>query len=275
MQPLSPRVRTRYLYTFILLFVAVLPSVIFYADGWRWKLEDGFYKTGGIFISIPYQDADVYVNGRHIGRSGFFDRSFYIGDLAPDAYAVRVDREGYLSWSRVLIVEPQLVTDADALLFPKRIELEHLVSTGVATTGVAVLAPTEYRRDVAAFAAPIASSTIPQDEVDGVRLFVENGDVHARWLSGDTFPPSRFCGRPSFCAQSISIERGEEYVIRARLFRDGVVYATREGGVYFVEMDVRPTPLNAKLFEAADADILILDDSLVIKSDGALYRVNL
>lgn len=301
MQPLSPRVRAGYLYTFVALFFAILPLVIFYADGWRWTPGIGAYKTGGVFISVPYQDADVRINDEYIGRSGFFDRSFYVGDLAPGVHSVVVEREGYLPWTRLLTVEEQLVTDADALLFPKRIT-SHLIVVESSTTtpqfGEEAVSRTRYQEYLAAFATttppddavsrPVARATttatttlatttehLPQDEANDIGLFVEGGDVFARWISDEEFPPSRFCTQPSVCVQELAIERGGEESVTARFFRGGVVYATRERGVYFVEMDVRPTPLSAYLFEGTDTDIRIIDDALMIKAGNALYRISL
>ena len=283
MQPLSETKRRVYLTLFIGLFFAILPAVIFYADGWRWSRDLGLYKTGGVFISVPYPDADVTLDGEHIGRSGFFDRSFYIGDLEPAAYVVEVSSEGYLSWNRVLVVEPQLVTDASALLFPKRIELTRLTVGGTATTGLEVITRDQYDDYQAVFATttpdavaatPGATST-PQDVSEGIGLFVEGGDVSVRWLSASAFPPSRFCGRPSFCVSEIPIERTNEEARTARFFRGGVVYATREGGVYFAEHDVRPSPVSAQLYAGEDADIRVVNDSLILKSGNDLFRIAL
>lgn len=274
MQPLPTRTRRLYLIAFVAMFFAILPVVILYADGWRYKHGFGFVRTGGIFVSVPYPDADVSIDGEPVGRSGFFDRSFYVGNLAPAAYLVEAERDGYLPWTRVVVVEPQLVTDAQALLFPKRIEPVRLAFSGVATTGIAVVARAEYDAYLAAFATT-ASTTLPQDESEGTGLFVESGDVFARWISEDAYPSSRFCGRPSFCVSEIVLERGAEQTRTARFFRGGVVYATREGGVYFTEVDVRPTPLSVQVFQALDADLRIIDDTLIVKSGTTLYRITL
>ncbi|HWO07495.1 MAG TPA: hypothetical protein VNM40_02835 [Candidatus Paceibacterota bacterium] len=275
MQPLSPHIRRLYLLLFIAMFLAVLPIIILYADGWRYREGFGFVRTGGIFVSVPYPDADVQINGNTVGRSGFFDRSFYVGNLAPAAYSINVMREDYLPWSRVVVVEPQLVTDVDAFLFPKRIEPVRLAVSGTATTGVAVISRALYDEYVAEFGTTTASTTVPQDESDGMGVFVRDGDVFVRWMSEDAFPPSRFCGRPSFCVREFAIERGSDEVRTARFFRTGVAYATGDGAVYFAEADVRPTPLNVQLFEAPDADIRVVDDALIIKSGTILYEITL
>jgi len=279
MQPLSETTRRLYLSLFIGVFFAILPAVIFYANGWRWSQDLGIYKTGAIFVGVPYPDADITLDGVHIGRSGFFDRSFYMGDLEPAAYVIEVSGEGYLSWSRVLVVEPQLVTDAQALLFPKRIELTRLAFAGTATTGIAVIPREEYEDYLDAFATTTPSvataTSTPQDVSEGMGIFVEKGDVSVRWLTATAFPPSRFCGRPSFCVPEIPIERTPEVAVTARFYRGGVVYSTREGGVYFVEHDIRPAPVNAQLFAEKGSDFRIINDSLILKTGNNLFRIEL
>lgn len=275
MQPLSARTRRLYLILFASMFAALLPAVILYADGWRWKQDLGLYKTGGIFVAVPYPDADVTLDGVNIGRSGFFDRSFYVGDLAPAAYVIEVARDGYLPWNRVVVVEPQLVTDAQVLLFPKRIEAVRLAFSGVATTGVSVIPIPEYNSYLAAFETEIASSTVPQDESDGIGLFVRDGDVFARWMIESAFPSSRFCGRPSFCVREFAIERSGEEARTARFFQGGIVYATLESGIYFTETDIRPTLLNVQLFEGQDVDFRVVNDALIVKSGSVLYEITL
>jgi len=275
MQPLSPRTRRLYLAAFVSMFFAILPLVIMYADGWRWKKELGFYKTGGVYVSVPYPDADVSIDGEPVGHSGFLERSFYIGDLAPSAYVIRASREGYRSWGRVVVVEPQLVTDTEVVLIPTEILATRLVVSGAATSGVTLIPRDQYAVYSAAFASVIASTTVPQDESNGVGLYVLGGDVYVRWMPEEAFPPSRFCGRPSFCVRDIVLGRNEGTVLTARFFRGGVVFATKEGDVYFAEADARPTPLIAQIFHAENVDVRVVDDTLIVKSGTDLYRISL
>lgn len=279
MQPLSPIVRRLYLTLFMILFAAMLPAVIFYADGWRYKPGFGFVRTGGIYIGVPYADADVSVNGEHIGRSGFLDRSFYLGDLAPASYTVRVERDEYRPWSRQLTVEEQLVTDARALLIPIEITpVRLMVATSSAsqdTDTIRIVPRTTITEYAAIFAATTtASTTIPIDEQEGIGLFVEKGVLTARWIQENSFPPSQFCQQPSVCTDTIVIENSAR-VVDAHFFRGGVVYVTDVGEVHFIEADVRPTPLHLLFFEAPKAQVRIIDDALVVKSGTDYYEISL
>lgn len=279
MQPLSPTTRRLYLALFMFLFAAMLPAVIFYADGWRYKSNYGFVRTGGIYVSVPYPDATISLNGAVVGKSGFLERSFYTGNLAPSAYIVHVEREGYRSWDKLLVVEEQLVTDARAVLIPKEVLLIKILvattstQTNIATTSSSVSRAT-YNVYLDAFAtSAVASSTVPVDEANGVGLFITKGTLTANWIQKNAFPPSQFCERPSICAAQISISKNA--LTSARFFHSGVVYATKDGEIYFAEVDARQTPLNILLFSGKGADIRIVDDLLLVKSGSNLYEISL
>lgn len=280
MQPLSPLVRRLYLALFMFLFAALLPAVIFYADGWRYKSGFGLVRTGGIFVSVPYPDASISLNGQSVGRSGFLERSFYMGDLAPSAYIVHVESEGYRPWNRLIVVEEQLVSDARALLLPQEMPVLRLVAatstaTQTASTTIRIVPRATLTTYTALFAAAAsASSTIPVDEQDGVGLFLERGSLVARWREENSFPPSHFCERPSVCVDTIVLENITE-VRAARFFRGGVVYATQSGEIHFLEVDVRRTPLHILLFSAPNPDIRIVDDALIVKSGTTFYEISL
>lgn len=279
MQPLSPVIRRLYLLLFVSLFVAMLPLIILYADGWRYKQGFGFVRTGGMYIGVPYPDADVYVNDAHIGRSGFLERSFYVGDLVPADYVIRVEREGYRPWKRVLIVDEQVVTDANALLLPISIASVRLIaatSTDLySSTSTRTIPRDEFNSYNAAFALrPVASSTLPIDESNGVGLFIQDGVLFARWIQESAFPPSQFCTEPSECAEAIILENNTT-VSTARFFRGGVVFTTTTGEVHFIEPDVRQTPIHMLLFSAQNPDIRIIDDTLIVKSGASLYEIQL
>lgn len=280
MKPLSETTRRLYLLAFVLLFLAILPVVIFYADGWRYKEGYGFVRTGGIFVSVPYPDAVVTMNGVEVGKSGFLARSFYISDLAPSAYIMHVEREGYLPWDRLLVVEEQLVTDSRALLIPEKVDaLKLIVATSTLlvpqnSTTTRVVSQNTMDNYLEIFAATTtASTTIPVDEISSLGLFIEKGRLAVRWIQDTAYPPSQFCERPSSCEPEILLEKSG--VVRAWFFRGGVVYAMTDGRVLFSEIDVRQTPVSKQLFSARGADIRIINDTLTVKAGNSIYQLTL
>lgn len=279
MQPFPQYQRRIYLAAFGLLFSILLPVVIMYADGWRYKSGDGFVRTGGVYVSIPYADAHLYVNGQHVGRSGFLERNFYVDDLTPSSYIIRVERSGSRPWTRLLVVEEQLVTDARVLLVPTEPTLVRLVvatsTSQINSTTTRTISTAVSSTYVAAFAATTtASSTIPVDEANGVGLFIERGVLYARWIQENAFPPSHFCERPISCVDEIVMD-DEEDVRAARFFGSGVAYVTRDGEVYYKEIDIRREPVSALLTTLRSPDIRVIDDSLIVKSGANLFEISL
>lgn len=257
----------------VALFLILLPAVILYADGWRFKKGFGLVRTGGIFISVPYDGATISLNGERVGQSGFLQHDFYIADLAPAAYALRVEGPAARAWSRILVVEPQLVTDARAVLLPDDITLLRLI-TGGSASSTKLITTAAYNDRLAAFATSTrtASTTLPVDERDGIGLFIVEGDLVARWMRNERHP-SGFCGSPSLCESEMSIKRIGGPATAAHFFNGGVVYRTQEGGIYFTEIDIRPTAVAAQLYAAPHADLRLINDAIVIKSGDLLYEV--
>ncbi len=274
MQPLSWRLRALYLVLFMLLFVALLPIVILYADGWRFSRSLGVYKTGGVYVSVPYGDVVLTLNGEFVGKTGLLQRSFYIDDLAPSTYVLRAGVDGYYPWERMVVVEPQLVTDARVLLLPVSFETERLVVSGNATGTQAISEAllAEYRTLFAATTP--ASSTVPVDTEENIGLFVRDGNLIARWLRADSPVPSMFCSRPSYCVPEIVLEGSGETALSGQFFEGGVLFRTKEGGLYFTEADVRPAPRSMLLYQKPNIDFRVVNGRLIVKDGASFYEIS-
>lgn len=279
MQPLSPWKRSTYLYGLGALFLILVPLVLLYAAGYRYRSGVGFVQTGGVFIAVAYSGAAVSLGGEYVGTSGILKHDFYIDNLSPGDYNILVAREGSYSWSRTLVVEANLVTGAASLLIPEKLTITRLVTStttaNVKEKSFRIITTVERNAYLAALSAH-ASTTAngASEEEGGEGLFVEQGNVFVRWLKPDTRTPDNFCGRPSYCVAEIPIERGKETATRAAFYAGGVVYRTKEGGVFIAEADIRPTPIELPLYPKAGADFVIVDGALIIKDGSALYEVS-
>ena len=276
MQPLSRTVRVTYLIIFSVLFTALIPIVILYAEGWRFSAGLGFYKTGGIYVTVPYTNVSVTLEGRDIGTTGLLQRNFYIDDLPPATYVIRASREGDYPWERMVVVEPQLVTDARVFLAsmdPARTEL--VLSNTATSTGKAISGDVfeDYLAIFATSTHPTGTST-PLDLRAGIGLTIKNGELFARWIEVDRPLPSNFCLRPSRCLSEIALTRGADSVTHAVFYEDGVLYSTADG-VYYTEVDARPTPRLIAISDVPDADFRIIDGVLVLREGGKLFEVDL
>lgn len=278
MQPLSKRRRRLYLYGLITVFILCMPVVMFYANGYRFKSGVGFVRTGSVIVSVAKSDALLSLNGAEIGTSGFLRHNFYVDNLAPGAYQVRVTREGEHPWHRTLIVEPELVTDAQAFLVPLEITSVRLLDAAKAASSTAATTTTPhatyeaYRKAFmpsSATSTPIVALHKPTSEV----IALEAGNVSVLWTDTDVLPPSRFCRGPSVCSTEIPIESGTQNTISAEFFGGGVVYATKEGGVFLEEIDIRPEPILVQLYPVRGADFRVVAGHLIVKDGSVLYEI--
>ena len=283
MQPLSRWKRRLYLYSLAALFFILVPIVFLYAAGYRYRSGIGFVQTGAIFVTVGYSGAQILLDGAHIGTSGILNRNFYVDNLAPGAYTLEVSHEAYRPWSRMLVVEQNLVSTAAAFLLPEKIDVMRLTTaTSTDSAGspqaatstestISVVQRSTYLQAFSAHASTTAAGA--SEEQGGEGLFLEHGNVYVRWLRQSASPPDNFCGRPSYCALEIPIERGPETATRAAFYAGGVVYRTKEEGVFIVEADVRPNPVSAPLYPKPGADFVIVGSALIIKDGSALYEI--
>lgn len=299
MDPLSASVRRRYFIVFIVFFILVIPLAILYATGFR--LGGGFslVPTGGMYVSVPESNAEVSLNGRALGQTGLFTRDFYEDNLSPGSYVIAVSLEDYYPWYKTIVVEKYLVTDASALLVPQQLETMELLRGATTTSTTTRSIPrTQYDGYLSAFvvATTTATSTrqaladreglatsseealaalgpLPDDVQGGQELYVENGNVRLHWARSDSSTPSHFCLTPSSCVADFRVEKGKETSVNARFYQGGVLYTTKESGVYFAEADVRPTPLLVPIYLRRGADFRIIGGDLIIKDGTKLYQI--
>jgi len=267
MKPLSPRKRRIYVWLFVLLFFISVPLALFYASGYRFGL-DGVLKTGGIFLSVPYDGATIFLNGEEIGKSGLLNKSVYVGNLVPASYEIEVTREGDHPWTRLLIVESELVTDATVFLVPHSVSIAELTTAPNAPTTTKHLSLGEFSAYLAEFDTLPATTTASSIGT----LVIENGALFLRWKQKESVLPSIYCEAPSSCLPEIAISAKEQRVTNAAFFGGGIVYST-SSGIYVREADTRPTTLVIPLYAKAGSSFRVIDGRLIVKDGKKLYEI--
>lgn len=284
LKPLSRKTRRAYLGVFVFLFILCLPIAILYATGYRFQNGFSLVETGGVYISVGPSDASVSLNGKEIGVSGFLNHSFYVDNLAPGSYAVHVAREGDYPWYKTLIVEPRIVTDAQAFLVPSEFLVKKLVvsragsaqaSTSVSTTRL------EYDAFLLNFAPTTTKqksivedeTLIPDDTQGGENLYLEEGIVRLEWGRSTSTIPSSMCSTPSSCEKNVVIAKAKEKITRTNFYGGGVLYLVPSSGIFLAEIDIRPTPLVVPVYPRAGVDYRIINGRLIVKDGNSLYEI--
>lgn len=110
-----------------LIFIALgTIAVILYGRGYRPDLKENTIKsTGLISTTSDPTGAQVFVDGKLTTAT---NNSF---NLDPGWYTVKISQEGYISWEKRLRVQGEIVTRADAFLFPTNPSLSPLTITGI------------------------------------------------------------------------------------------------------------------------------------------------
>ncbi len=102
--------------------------VILYARGYRFNILEGKPKVSktGLLVTTSIPDgAQVIINGNLTTAT---DNTL---DLLPGDYHVKIAKDGYFPWEKKLRVQKELVTKADALLYPIAPKLESITTAGV------------------------------------------------------------------------------------------------------------------------------------------------
>lgn len=113
----------------ILLVLGLITAlVILYATGYRIGFGKGaprLAKTGILNVSSVPKGAQVYVNDHPTIAT---DNSI---NLTPGQYSVKIAKDGYYDWQKNFQIQEEVVSNADAVLFPKAPTLQSISTFGI------------------------------------------------------------------------------------------------------------------------------------------------
>ncbi|MDO9027494.1 MAG: PEGA domain-containing protein [Candidatus Roizmanbacteria bacterium] len=107
-------------------FIVVLITVIAYARGYRFDLEERSVKSTGIIAATSNpKAAKIYLDGE---LKGVTDTNL---TLAPGNYLVEIKKDGHTSWTKKINLKGELVINVDPVLFPINPSLSPLTNLGI------------------------------------------------------------------------------------------------------------------------------------------------
>jgi len=121
------RIRVFYTLATLLFIVTLSTLLILYAKGYSLDINDGTLKRSGILLikSIP-DGAKIFKNGKLVDVT-----NTSLANLEPKTYKIRLEKEGYRSWDKEVLIKEELVTEIKALLVVKTPSLTPLTNTGI------------------------------------------------------------------------------------------------------------------------------------------------
>lgn len=113
----------------ILIFlIAATILVVLYGKGYRLTFNENeplLAQKGILVVSSTPNGAEVLING-HLTTAT--DNTI---NLSPGTYDIKIQKDGYFPWKKSLKIQEEIVTKAEARLFPVAPKLESIASTPV------------------------------------------------------------------------------------------------------------------------------------------------
>lgn len=120
----------------LFLIAATTILVILYGKGYRLFVQHGeptISKTGILNLSSSPTGAQVYIDG-HLTTA-----TNNTVNLTPGTYTVTIVKDGYLAWKKDFQIQKEVVSNADATLFPQAPNLQSISTFGIKS---AIIDPT-------------------------------------------------------------------------------------------------------------------------------------
>ncbi len=111
----------------IVAFLLGATAMLLYGQGYSLGNNFTLSKNGGLYISAPYPDSEIFINNKKQKTSGILSENIYLPNTKPGTYSVIVAKEGHWPWSKNLTVKEGFVTEARALTIPKDPDGDYLL----------------------------------------------------------------------------------------------------------------------------------------------------
>jgi len=120
--------------TLIIIFFIVAPLILFYTAGYRYDFtKKQILQTGVLSIDVEPLDVKVYLNGMFINNS----QPVRLSNLTPAIYHLQLKRDGYIDWSKDVVVESKKTTYIkDLTLFKNSVPTKILTNLDKDIVGV-------------------------------------------------------------------------------------------------------------------------------------------
>lgn len=131
MTALEKPTRRKIFYSMAALFVLLVPLVLLYSRGYIVDFRGrSLVATGGIFVKTVQPRTMVFVDSEFRRETSFISHGMLITDLLPKRYAVRIEKEGFQKWEKVVRVPSEEVLEfRDVFLPPATITPTAIFST--------------------------------------------------------------------------------------------------------------------------------------------------
>lgn len=118
------RTRTLLFYFFILLFIIIAPVLTAFSLGYIVNFKTAaIEKTGGIFVKSRLARLSIFLDGAFQKETSLLSGGALLTELAPRAYLLRLEKEGYQPWFKTTTLEESMVTEFRSVILVPHAEL--------------------------------------------------------------------------------------------------------------------------------------------------------
>ena len=115
---MTPKKRKLYLTGLAVVFVLAIPVLVLVSMGYRMDSRLRLVETGGLHLINRQSGVIVSLDGKTAYTAGVFEENILIRNLVPKTYYVRVEKNGYRPWNKIIEVKEQRVEVCYPLLIP-------------------------------------------------------------------------------------------------------------------------------------------------------------
>ena len=117
------KIRRTIFYILIFVFFVLTIFIIPYSNGWRFDFNTlSFVKLGGIYLETQPTDTQIKIDKLVFqAKAGLIKSGLLVANLFPKTYKVSIQKDGYQTWNKNIIVKPSLVTQIhQIILLPEK-----------------------------------------------------------------------------------------------------------------------------------------------------------
>lgn len=287
--------RRRLFWIFTLLFMVLVPPVIWYATGWRLTSDFTFKRTGGLFVSADETEVEIFINSELEKRTNLLQSGIFLQGLTPGKISIIAAKEDYWPWAKEIEIKESIVAEARAFLVPKEPKGEVLLQGkykniySITDRELLVLESEKNGRKTYDFYSPadknftvnslvmasefLSSATNVTDlrKKTRVRISDDKLQVLAEWLDENPLPYFFTDRGDVLVFKSKSEIRGVGFFPGRR----DVILTAVKNGVFAIELDGRGTRNFQPVYKGKNPTFAVLKNLVYILDDGRLFEVRL
>jgi hypothetical protein len=274
------------LFIFFIIFIVAAPLMVLYARGDILGTGWTFLPTGGIYVNAAPTGSNIFLNNKLKDSTSFFSKDIVLKSLRSGTYDVRVEKDGYNTWSKKIKVSNNLVSDANVFMLPQKVELKeitkYLASSTVknseytdlalefakkATTTKSISTSTvDFKSNLGTKLSPIMSGKIG--------LWKEGTNLYSAWFGTDDRAPRYFCDTEN-CSKPVLVEDLTGLPHRFDFLPDysGVAVVALNEKVFAIQIENNSQKIEQEIYKGKAPDFRIIDGNLYIKDGSYLAEV--